>query len=165
MHWLFRFSALLAFPLNLLVDLNLTPAQNHELSEFSVQWVFDSAYYITIFVQYSFFQRIYKDSVYLNTVLLALIQNFFVKCYYGCWHDFPKNNLKNLTKFSAVLSHLKYIVHIFTNSFEYEYVRIFSPSGFKNICKFLAGGSVSLIPLCYDSLVGTCTFGSKMRYY
>lgn len=77
MHLLFIFSALLTFPPSLLVDMNLTPAQNHELSEFSVQGVFDSAYYITIFVQYSFFQWIYKGSVYLSAVLLALIQIFF----------------------------------------------------------------------------------------
>lgn len=54
MHLLFIFSALLAFPLSLLVDVNLMPAQNHELSEFSVQGVFESACCITAFVQYSF---------------------------------------------------------------------------------------------------------------
>lgn len=77
MHLLFILSAVLAFPLSLLVDMNLTPPQNHELSEFSVQGVFDSAYYITIVVEYSFFQWIYKDSVYLNAVSLSFIQNFF----------------------------------------------------------------------------------------
>lgn len=77
MHLLFIFPALLAFPLSLLADMNLTPAQNRELSGFSVQGVLDSAYYITIFVQYSFFQLIYKGTVYLSAVILALIHNFF----------------------------------------------------------------------------------------
>lgn len=87
MHLLFIFPALLAFPLSLLADMNLTPAQNHELSEFSVQGVLDSAYYITIFVQYSFFQLIYKGSVYLNAVIHALIQNSFV-LYFSVKHNF-----------------------------------------------------------------------------
>lgn len=89
MHLLFIFPALLAFPLSLLADMDLTPAQNHELSGFSVQGVLDSAYYITILVQYSFFQLIYKGSVYLNSVIHALIQRVFflnlsVKHHY-CW--------------------------------------------------------------------------------
>lgn len=43
-HLFFIFCALLALLLGLLVDINLTSAQTCELSEFSVQEVFDSAY-------------------------------------------------------------------------------------------------------------------------
>lgn len=50
-HLFFIFFALLALLLGLLVDINLTPAQTCELSEFSVREVFDTAYYITVFVQ------------------------------------------------------------------------------------------------------------------
>lgn len=87
MHLLFIFPALLAFPLSLLADMNLTPAQNHELSGFLVRGILDSSYYITIFVQYSFFQLIYKGAVYLNAVTFALIPNYF-PLYFSVKHHY-----------------------------------------------------------------------------
>lgn len=44
-------------------------------------------HFITIFVQYTFFQLIYKGAVYLNAVTFALIPNYF-PLYFSVKHHY-----------------------------------------------------------------------------
>lgn len=71
-HLCFIFSVLLALPLTLLVDMNLTPAQNHELSEFSVQEVFDSALFYHCFCAAQF-------------ILMSVQGHCVLKCCFTCF--------------------------------------------------------------------------------